>query len=199
MNLLEREVTIAQVLTWGGAQLYDEVEIRKWVGPSGRISLSDALGKPIGVSRIFWAFMRESVLPGDALHRLAVDLCRRFHSQLRDQEVYLDFRSARVLDAKLAWLRREISLGEYHHAWHKAIQARNDVAELNDARVSAGADAAVQAGGADPSYAVRSTFYTFQDVYKQKRDAAKIIQLVKQSLGDYESDKSSGGVEDGRQ
>ncbi len=185
MTLLNQRITYEQLISWGAANLYSEQHFRPWFGAEDSITVGQVLKLRTHASRIFWIIMREEILPPKLMHRMSIDMCLRFLDRLEGEGVYVDFRTRRVLDRGQAWLRGEISLGAYASARRKAAQALDDVSELENKLVSAGAHAACQAGLENARDAFRQVYYTVTEIFKSDEDMAEILRAVEKSLASY--------------
>jgi hypothetical protein len=182
MSLLQSSITYQQVVDAGALKLYAERHVKRWFGGKPELTLEEALSITTHPIHIFWAVMRERHLPAGVIHQLAVDIGREFLARADGQGVYVDFRSRRVLDAKQRYVDGEISLGALLVAKRKAEQARADVAELDDPRVSAAAHIVCEAGGEDAEEAFTQTFYTFDSVYGRREDQRWLIRQARSRL-----------------
>jgi hypothetical protein len=179
-SLLDSQISYDELVDAGALEFASEAHLRRWFGGKQTITVGHALEVRAHIARIFWAVMRDEVLPESILHQFAVDYAREYLARL--EPVYVDFRTHRGLIAKQAWLDGQVSLGEVRIAEVKARAALATVTELDDEKASACAHIVCLALAHEGEIAQRYTFYAFLDRFGTRADKEWVMRHVRDSL-----------------
>jgi len=140
----QRKITFDDFVRWGALKEYSEKQVRTaFFRKDDSVTLAQVLSRPINVECLACIAMREELIPRAVLHDVAVKLVRSLLARLTKDGVYIDFRTRRLVDTAQRWVDGEVSLGELNAARRLGHRAWEDVALLQDTRVSAGARAAL--------------------------------------------------------
>lgn len=187
MSILQATVTLDDIVSWGPPSDWDPRSIRAFFRHANALTVQKVLETDITASVRFWVVMRESLIPARHLHAMTQDLVERFLVRARGDGVYVDYRTARAIDAKRRWIDHEISGGALAYARQNAQAARDLVCAADDPRAWSVASAACHACREDdPRAAFRSTFYTTLDLHGQAADQQACVDGVLSYLASLE-------------
>lgn len=185
MNYLDLDFSLDDLRRWGALEIYDEAQVCAWFGQRARLTIGEAMSAArLRPSILFWAVLRGELVDERLLHGLAVDLASALVSRIRAEGHYLDFRTERLLHRKRAWLAGQLTLGELSVARQGAMQARQDVAEIDDPAVWIAAKVVVQASAADGRKAFTDSYYTALEHDGSRAHQRAILEGVRMSLRD---------------
>jgi len=182
MDCLSHLVTYEDVIRHGALQVVTEADVMQLSGGARSMPLGSILRLPLGLKSLSCLLMHEDLIPADKMHQTAAALAEAVLDRMAAEGVYIDFRSRRAIAAKRSWLGREISLGELNLAVAKAQRAIVDLWDLQDARVSLGAEMALAAAGSDPRTSVLVTLGNALDAYGTREDEAQYRSIIEQQL-----------------
>lgn len=182
-TLLDREVRYDHVVAAGALELYSAKHVQRWFGGKDALTVREVLDVPTHPGRLFWAVMRERLVPPDVLRRMAIATAREFLRRMAHRGTYIDFRTGRALDTGQAYVDGAVSLGAMRAAAAKAGAAATDVAELNDRSVAACASIAGQALLPNAEEAQSQVFYTFVEFFDSREDFHWLLDQARSILG----------------
>jgi hypothetical protein len=107
-----KKVTIKDVLSWAPCEEYTEERITKLFAGRESLTVADILELDIPYEDKLWAALREELIPAPILHEFA---CRCAEEVLKSVDKP-DPRSIAAIEAKRAWLKREITDEELFEA-----------------------------------------------------------------------------------
>jgi hypothetical protein len=164
MKAAELKMSYARMIECGGDKLYEERHLRDWWGDGEELSLAAIVGaKLVPLSRVLWVCFHMPVVPYRALQLAAANAAVEYLRRAREAGIYVDLRSPFALEKKKAWIEGRVSLGELHHARHRARSAMHDISELcTDPRALVVAHALFQASSDNAETALRSFHYTIE-------------------------------------
>jgi hypothetical protein len=167
----QHAITFDNFVRWGIVAQYSETEVRTaFFRRSDSITLAQVLARPMNVECLAYIALREELVPRAVLHDIAVTLAASLLARLTRDRAYIDFRTRRLAETARHWVDGKASLGELSAAHRLGHAAFEDVALLQDARVSAGARAAVSAAQADAGAAVLDTLHEACVAYGSRAD-----------------------------
>lgn len=134
MTASETTVSYQRIIDWGGDRFVNERLIRRWFGERESVTLDEVFTAEIEPRILYWVLIREAFMSQNSMHQAAVRFCRDFLDRLASSGVYVDFRCRQALDAKEAWLKREISLGALRVVQDLASRALREIVWLGDER-----------------------------------------------------------------
>lgn len=181
LDHLERTVSRVDLVDWGAERMYSATHIDRWLSHQPEKSIEELLDVPTRGGRIYWAIMRESLLPSALMHHMSIEFAHNFHNQV-EGTCYIDFRSPRVIEAKQGWLDGDLSLGALKHAERRAIEAQQLVAELEDPLAHTTAKLFVQLADTDPRSAFRNVYYTYTEAFPSRDTDHRLNLRVREMI-----------------
>lgn len=182
-TLLDKELHYDQVVAAGALELYPGKHVQRWFGGKDALTVREVLDVPTHPGRLFWAIMRERLVPPDVLRRMAIATAREFLRRMAERGTYIDFRTGRALDTGEAYVDGTVSLGAVRVAAEKAARAGSDVAELDDQSVAACALIVSQALLPNAEEAQSQVFYTFVEWFGDRDDFRWLLDRARTILG----------------
>lgn len=189
-----RSITFDDFVRWGILEQYSEKEVRTaFFRRNESVTPAQVLARPMNVECLAYIAMREELIPRAVLHDIAVTLATSLLARLARDRVYIDFRSRRLVETARRWVDGEVSLGELNAAHRLGHAAWDDVALLQDERVSAGARAALSAAQADASSAVLDALHEACVAYRSRADQRGYAKLLLKVLNQHSRPGRRGG------
>lgn len=185
-SLLDRTVSYEEMIDDGARQIYPQTDFRRWFRDRDALTVREVLAVRTHLSWVFWAVMREDVLPGKILHVLATQYAREFLTRMSARPVYIDFRTERALAAKESWLDERISLGELRAAEVSARRAYDDVTDYGEREVAACASMVCLALRHDGQDAQRRAFYYFLEYFPLRADQRWLLKRARTTLAEHD-------------
>jgi hypothetical protein len=183
LSYLDKTIHYDEFIRWGAPTLLrvSPEELRQaHFKTNERVTVSyviDALVHHPG--HIVWSLARHEVLDEATLHALGAELSAYFLSRLRQEGVYIDFRTQRLSDAKTRFANGEISLGELATARTHGFQAWHDVALHGDPKASAGATAALAFADPDLRKGILKAARVMYTTHPHMRDFIQLAATVR--------------------
>lgn len=179
MSVWEREFTLKQVLAWGATRAFPERQVRLWFGGRSAVTIHAALHtEDVPLAVVYWAVMREQLLPQALLHRLAVRLATQVLDRFGQAGTAVDPRTRAVLAAKSAWLEGRISLGELLRIKREAERVHRDLLSSGNERGSAASQAVLVAALEDARDAFRRCYDEHARWFSMDEDRRALQALV---------------------
>ncbi len=182
MSYLSAVITYSDVIRWGALQFMSAAEIERLAGGASSMTVGNILRLPLDVKTLACAVMHEEVIPARKMHKIGAALADDVLDHLTADGIYVDFRTRRAITAKRAWADNAISLGELNLALGKADRALTDIWELQNERVTAGAELALSVASTDSRIAVLSTLAAAVDAYGTRESRSNYLRIIEQQL-----------------